>query len=114
MNKYGYVEDIELAKVILSMYFGSKFMSETELLEQIKSSLVYHDGGFTFDTPDGLHFGGPFGMSGYVIQTLESWLEENPKNHSSVFGQVFDLNEHEFVFYELGDKLTCFVLSEWD
>lgn len=24
--------------------------------------------------------GGPFGMSGYIIQTLESWLKENPKN----------------------------------
>lgn len=114
MNEYGYVEDIKLAKAILTMYFGSKFMTETELLEQIKSSLVYYDGGFTFDTSDGVYFGGPFGMSGYVIQTLESWLKENPKNQCSVFGQVSDLNEHELVFYELEDKLTCFVLSEWD
>lgn len=114
MDEYGYVEDIELAKAILTMYFGSKFITETELLERIKSSLIYYDGGFTFNTPDGSYFGGPFGMSGYIIQTLESWLKENPKNQCSVFGQVSDLNEHELVFYELEGKLTCFVLSELD
>lgn len=114
MDKYGYVEDIELAKAILTMYFSSKFITETELLEQIKSSLVYYDGGFTFDTPDGISFGGPSGMSGYVIQTLEGWLKENPKNQWGVLGQVSNLNRHEFVFYELESKLTCFVLSEWD
>ncbi len=114
MDEYGYVKDVELAKTILTMYFGSKFMLETELLEQIKSSLVYYDGGFTFNTPHGSYFGGPFGMSGYVIQTLESWLKENPKNQCSVSGQVSDLNEHELVFYELEGNLTCFVLSELD
>ena len=41
MNEYGYVEDIELAKAIQTMYFGSKFITEKELLEQIKSSLFW-------------------------------------------------------------------------
>lgn len=114
MDEYGYVKDIELAKAILTMYFGSKFITEKELLEQIKSSLLYYDRGFTFDTPDGTYFGGSSGMSGYIIQTLEGWLKENPKNQCSVFDQVAALNEHEFVFYELEGKLTCFVLSEWE
>ena len=114
MDEYGYVKNVALAKAILTMYFGSKFITETELLKQIKSSLVYYDGGFTFNTPYGGYFGGPFGMSGYVIQTLESWLKENPKNQCSVSGQISDLNAHELVFYELEGKLTCFVLSELD
>ena len=59
MDEYGFVNDLDLAKSILIMYFSNKFILERELVTKIKNELVEIEGGFTFINPDGYyHFGG--------------------------------------------------------
>jgi|GEM_PF-5080951 len=114
MDEYGYVIDLELAKNILIMYFANKYILELDLCEQIKNELIHYDEGYTFDTPNGPHFGGPEGSSGYVIQTLDGWLKEHPENLCFSASQTVCLNQHNGIFYKIKDKLTYFVLGELD
>lgn len=94
IDEYGYVADLELAKDILIEYFSSggyQYCKELEKLRnKIRNNLIKYDGGYTFRDENGSYFGGPEGMSGYVICELQGWLIEH--NPPSVDGIVRDLN----------------------
>lgn len=117
INKYGYVVDLELAKDILIEYFSSgryKYYKELEeLRNKIRNNLIEcYEGGYSFIDEDGISFGGPDGMSGYVICELYGWLKEN--NPPSIYGIARDLNDEEKVFFEINGELKCFILHELD
>ena len=40
MDEYGFVNDLDLAKSILIMYFSNRFILERELVTKIKNELV--------------------------------------------------------------------------
>lgn len=116
IDKYGYVVDLELAKDILIEYFSSGQFKYWNGLEEfsnkIRNNLIKYEGGYSFKNENGIYFGGPDGMSGYVICELNDWLKEN--NPPSVDGKVRDLNNEEKVFFEIDGELKCFILHESD
>lgn len=116
INEYGYVIDLELAKDILIEYFSSgryQYCNELEeLRNKIRDNLIKYDGGYSFRDENGTYFGGPDGMSGYVICELYGWIKEN--NPPSTYGIVRDLNDEEKVFFEINGELKCFILHELD
>lgn len=116
IDKYGYVVDLELAKDILIEYFSSgqfKYWDELEeLRNKIRSNLIKYEGGYSFKDETGTYFGGPDGMSGYVICELQGWLKAN--NPPSIYGTVRDLNNCEKVFFEINGELKCFIFKEFD
>mgnify|MGYP000505539484 CR=1 FL=1 len=116
IDKYGYVVDLELAKDILIEYFSSgqfKYWNELEgLRNKIRNNLIKYEGGYSFKGETGIYFGGPDGMSGYIIRELNDWLKNN--NPPSVDGKVRDLNNEEKVFFEIDGELKCFILHESD
>ena len=116
MDEYGFVNDLDLAKSILIMYFSNKFTLERELVTKIKNELVEIEGGFTFINSDGYyHFGGPDQMDGYVIRELEGWLKEYKEISEGDSDLMLNwLNKLDVVFYEIEGELKCFVLSEFD
>lgn len=76
MDEYGFVNNLDLAKSILIMYFSNKFILERELVTKIKNELVEIEGGFTFINPDGYyHFGGPDQMDGYVNSRIRRMVK---------------------------------------
>lgn len=116
MDECGFVNDLDLAKSILIMYFSNKFILERELVTKIKNELVEIEGGFTFINPDGYyHFGGPDQMDGYVIRELEGWLKEYKEISEGDSHLMLNwLNKLDVVFYEIEGELKCFVLNEFD
>ena len=44
MDEYGFVNNLDLAKSILIMYFSNKFILERELVTKIKNELVEIEG----------------------------------------------------------------------
>lgn len=116
MDEYGFVNNLDLAKSILIMYFSNKFILERELVTKIKNELVEIEGGFTFINPDGYyHFGGPDQMDEYVIRELEGWLKEYKEISEGDSHLMLNwLNELDVVFYEIEGEIKCFVLKEFD
>lgn len=116
MDEYGFVNNLDLAKSILIMYFSNKFILERELVTKIKNELVEIEGGFTFINPDGYyHFGGPDQMDEYVIRELEGWLKEYKEISEDDSHLMLNwLNELDVVFYEIEGEIKCFVLKELD
>lgn len=116
IDKYGYVVDLELAKDILIEYFSSgqfKYWDELEeFRNKIRNNLIKYEGGYSFKGETGIYFGGPDGMSGYIICELQGWLKENKT--PSVDGIVRDLNNEEKVFFKINGELKCFILHESD
>ena len=118
IDKSGYVFDVDLAKDILIAYLLSKECKYgreiRKLCTRVLNELIEIEGEFFLKNEDGdLYFGGPEGYSGYRIQEISSWLEEN-KQHPSIHGSVYDLNSENKVFYEINGKLECFILMEAD
>lgn len=116
IDKYGYVVDLELAKDILIEYYSSgiyQYCNELEeLRNKIRNNLIEHEGGYSFRDKDSIYFGGPEGMSGYVICELQCWLKE--QYPPSIYGMVRDLNNEDKVFLEVDGELKCFILHESD
>ena len=103
IDKYGYVVDLELAKDILIEYFLSgRFQyweGSEELCNKIRNNLIDYEEGYSFRDENGTYFGGPDGMSGYIICELQGWLKENKT--PSIDGIVRDINNEEKVFFEI-------------
>lgn len=116
IDKYGYVVDLELAKDILIEYYSSGrfeyWDKREELCDKIRNNLIKYEGGYSFKDETGIYFGGPDGMSGYIICELQGWLKENKT--PSVDGIVRDLNNEEKVFFKINGELKCFILHESD
>ena len=116
IDRYGYVVDLELAKDILIEYFSSGrfeyWDKREELCDKIRNNLIEYEEGYSFRDENGTYFGGPDGMSGYIICELQSWLKEN--NPPSIDGIVRDINNEEKVFFEINGELKCFILHESD
>lgn len=116
IDKYGYVVDLELAKDILIEYFSSGrfeyLYKQEELCDKIRNNLIDYEEGYSFRDENGTYFGGPDGMSGYIICELQGWLKENKT--PSVDGIVRDINNEEKVFFEINGELKCFILHESD
>lgn len=118
IDEYGLVIDLELAKKILIEYFSTgvyEYDDNDELIHKIKSDLIQvEEIDYTFRDEEGYtHFGGPDGDSGFWIQELNGWMEEN-KGCCSIDGIMSDINNERKVFYEVNGDLKCFILHESD
>ena len=107
----GWVCDVELAKNIILAHFstmryysspvyGDKSMDDW--LDKVKNNLQSFDGDFSIMREKGWFLGGPGGWSGFIICTLDTWLEE------------MDPNEEVLSVCEVDGKPTVFVLHESD
>ena len=116
INEYGYVIDLELAKDILIEYFSSgRYQYCTgleELRNKIRNNLIEYGGGYSFRDENGTYFGGPDGMSGYVICELYGWIKEN--NPPSTYGIVRDLNNKKKVFFLLYSKKKAIFAQKFE
>lgn len=110
----GWVCDVELAKNIILAHFstlryysspvyGDKSMDDW--LDKVKNNLQSFDGDFSIMREKGWFLGGPDGWSGFIICTLDTWLEEM---------DGMDPNEEVLSVYEVDGKPTVFVLHESD
>jgi len=121
INKYGVVEDLDLAKRIIKEKFSGwpfdlhKFKcygdsSVEEWLKKVDSDLIEDDeGGFTLKRDNGYTFlGGPDGWSGFIICELNSWYEDfdlgntkfNP-NECDPLCTIYDEEEQKFITFVL-------------
>ncbi len=122
IDKYGYVEDLELAKRIIKEKFSGwpfnlhKFRcygdaSVEEWLKRVDSDLIEdRDGGFTLKRENGHYFlGGPDGWSGFDICEINSFFD---------YGNIkFNPNEDDplcTIYDEEEEKFITFVLHETD
>jgi hypothetical protein len=107
----GWVCDVKLAKNIILAHFstmryysspvyGDKSMDDW--LDKVKNNLQSFDGDFSIMREKGWFLGGPDGWSGFIICTLDTWLEE------------MDPNEEVLSVCEVDGKPTVFVLHESD
>ena len=110
----GWVSDVELAKNIILAHFstmryysspvyGDKSMDDW--LDKVKNNLQSFDGDFSIMREKGWFLGGPDGWSGFIICTLDTWLEEM---------DGMDPNEEVLSVCEVDGKPTVFVLHESD
>lgn len=110
----GWVCDVELAKNIILAHFstmryysspvyGDKSMDDW--LDKVKNNLQSFDGDFSIMREKGWFLGGPDGWSGFIICTLDTWLEEM---------DGMDPNEEVLSVCEVDGKPTVFVLHESD
>ena len=110
----GWVCDVELAKNIILAHFstmryysspvyGDKSMDDW--LDKVKNNLQSFDGDFSIMREKGWFLGGPDGWSGFIICTLDTWLEEM---------DGMDPNEEVLSVCEVERKPTVFVLHESD
>lgn len=110
----GWVCDVELAKSIILAHFstlryysspvyGDKSMDDW--LDKVKNNLQSFDGDFSIMREKGWFLGGPDGWSGFIICTLDTWLEEM---------DGMDPNEEVLSVCEVDGKPTVFVLHESD
>lgn len=106
--------DVELAKNIILAHFstlryysspvyGDKSMDDW--LDKVKNNLQSFDGDFSIMREKGWFLGGPDGWSGFIICTLDTWLEEM---------DGMDPNEEVLSVCEVDGKPTVFVLHESD
>lgn len=122
IDKFGYVEDLELAKRIIKEKFSGwpfdthKFRcygdaSVEEWLKRVDSDLIEdRDGGFTLKRENGHYFlGGPDGWSGFDICEINSFFD---------YGHIkFNPNEDDplcTIYDEEEEKFITFVLHETD
>lgn len=73
-------------------------------LDKVKNNLQSFDGDFSIMREKGWFLGGPDGWSGFIICTLDKWLEMDS----------CDPNEEVLSVCEVDGKPTVFVLSESD
>ena len=110
----GWVCDVELAKNIILAHFstmryysspvyGDKSMDDW--LDKVKNNLQSFDGDFSIMREKGWFLGGPDGWSGFIICTLDTWLEEM---------DGMDPNEEVLSVCEVDGKPIVFVLHESD
>lgn len=110
----GWVCDVELAKNIILAHFstmryysspvyGDKSMDDW--LDKVKNNLQSFDGDFSIMREKGWFLGGPDGWSGFIICTLDTWLEEM---------DGMDPSEEVLSVCEVDGKPTVFVLHESD
>ena len=110
----GWACDVELAKNIILAHFstmryysspvyGDKSMDDW--LDKVKNNLQSFDGDFSIMREKGWFLGGPDGWSGFIICTLDTWLEEM---------DGMDPNEEVLSVCEVDGKPTVFVLHESD
>ena len=125
IDKYGYVEDLELAKRIIKEKFSGwpfnlhKFKcygdnSVEDWLKRVDSDLIDDgEGGFTLKRENGYTFlGGTDGWSGFIICELNSWFKEY-----GLDGSEFNPNEDDplcTIYDEEEQKFVTFVLHETD
>lgn len=119
MDENGMIIDLELAKAILIEFFTTgeyQYKSQVDLIEKIRTKLIYNEEYYTFEDEDGFaYFGGPEGACGYWIQEMSEWLKEMKLTKCwSVDGLVSDLNNENKVFYEIDGELKCFIIHEGD
>lgn len=119
MDENGMIIDLELAKAILLEFFTTgeyQYKSQVDLIEKIRTKLIYNEEYYTFEDEDGFaYFGGPEGACGYWIQEMSEWLKEMKLTKCwSVDGLVSDLNNENKVFYEIDGELKCFIIHEGD
>lgn len=120
VDKYGYVEDIELAKRIITETFSrwpfcynwrhnciGEERTIKEWLKKVNSSLEEFDGGgFSILRGSGHYdLGGPDGWSGFFICEISHWCEElNDYDISEIedpMCTIFDEDNKEFVTFIL-------------
>lgn len=120
INKYGVVEDLDLAKRIIREKFSGwpfnlhKFKcygdsSIEEWLKKVDSDLIQTEyGGFTIKRDRLTFLGGPDGWSGFIICELNSWYEDwdlgnaefNP-NEDDPICTIYDNEEQKFISFVL-------------
>lgn len=110
----GWVCDVELAKNIIlahfstMRYYSSPVYGDKSMdgwLDKVKNNLQSFDGDFSIMREKGWFLGGPDGWSGFIICTLDTWLEEM---------DGMDPNEEVLSVCEVDGKPTVFVLHESD
>ena len=110
----GWVCDVELAKNIILAHFSTRRYysspvygdkSMDDWLDKVKNNLQSFDGDFSIMREKGWFLGGPDGWSGFIICTLDTWLEEM---------DGMDPNEEVLSVCEVDGKPTVFVLHESD
>lgn len=117
VDEYGWVCDVELAKRIILAHFstmryygasvyGDKSMDEW--LDKVSNDLQEFSDGFSIMRDGGFFLGGPDGWSGFIICTLDAWLEE--------LGDISceEANEDILSVVEVDGKPVVFVLHESD
>lgn len=118
VDEHGWVCDVELAKRVILAHFsttryygvsvyGDKSMNEW--LDKVSNDLQESGDGFSI-VRDGRFFflGGPDGWSGFIICTLDAWLEE--------LGDIGceEANEDILSVVEVDGKPVVFLLHESD
>lgn len=127
IDKYGCVEDLDLAKRIIKEKFTGwpfhyvedkypcfgKERTVEEWLERVDKSLEASGAGFSIRQDNGyFSLGGPDGWSGFVIQEINAFFEEEGSK------ELEDFNPNEEVMCTIydkeDDKFITFVLHELD
>ena len=110
----GWVCDVELAKKIIlahfstsKYYFSNVYGDESidDWLDKVKNNLDNFGGNFSIMRKGGWFLGGPDGWSGFVICTLDTWMEEL---------NDCDVNEEILSVCEVDGNPVVFVLHESD
>ncbi len=117
VDEHGWVCDVELAKrVILAHFSTTKYYgvsvygdkSMDEWLDKVSNDLQEFSDGFSIVRDGGFFLGGPDGWSGFIICTLDAWLEE--------LGNISceEANEDILSVVEVDGKPVVFLLHESD
>lgn len=117
VDEYGWVCDVELAKRIIlahfstTKYYGTSVYGDKsmdEWLDKVSNDLQEFDDGFSIMRDEGFFLGGPDGWSGFIICTLDAWLEE--------LGDISceEANEDILSVVEVDGKPVVFLLHESD
>lgn len=114
----GWVYDLELAKKIIlahfdtSKYYGCSVYGDKSMddwLDKVRNNLQeFNNGDFSIMREGGWFLGGPDGWSGFVICTLDAWLDEFEDMDCSI------ANEEVLSVCEVDGEPVVFVLHESD